>query len=404
MLVSALPCLDRPDRPDRPFASFVSECVEAIGVLLADAFFNDAVCDLLNQGKDKADIVRSLVKRLLEGIENCHALEVMELLPTNNSDEIKEVLARIQMVVSALGALLDFDGEELGNIEDVVKLKSTSQNHHMETTMRALLNGGGFFSSLADDLSKTAATSMLARPTLEKLLEQFSEGMDLDSLQTCVDQLPTLRKQLRQGATDKLGLLLLKELKKQVHQIKIPYGANRLQGSYGDPMKQLTRLLELLESLEALCRSVGQLTQVMCILPSAAKQEPDTEPMIPQMYGQNVGSRHLQVLMQGLELFTTEGVPDALHKLHEYRKQAKTQLGVNGFVEALQAAILPQDASSEKFASLDILTLSKLFDDMGGFPANVPESEDIKVVATKALPSLLRCLKERVSCPSSKFS
>ena len=114
----------------------------------------------------------------------------------------------------------------------------------------------------------------------------------------------------------------------------------------------------------------------------------DTEPMIPQMYGQNVGSRHLQVLMQGLELFTTEkGVPDALHKLHEYRKQAKTQLGVNGFVEALQAAILPQDASSEKFASLDILTLSKLFDDMGGFPANVPESED-KVVATKAFAEL----------------
>ena len=316
---------------------------------LCDAFFSDALCDLLSHGDKKAVLVKALFSELLDRAGNLELIDFGMHFPPQT---IEDNLERVRNLCKCFLSLLDPRDEGPGNMEHVAAVKSSSSNDHMEATARTLLTNGGFWCLKAEEQAKKAATSHTAKPLLRELTQKLTAEdteVSMDDVKMCIEKLPELREKLRDGATSCIEPVLLKELKKQASGLLVK-----------------------------------------------GEQDEGQDAAFPQIFGQPVSSQSLATLVFGLSLFTSEkGVPAMIHKLDEYRKESKTSLGVAGLVEALRRHAFRLDASEEDIQRIDIAAIARLMEDMGGFPSPLPS--ELTSACTLALPSLLACLRARAA-------
>eukprot|EP00439_Symbiodinium_sp_Y106_P028739 s3938_g3.t1 len=227
-------------------------------------------------------------------------------------EAVLDGLNRVGKICKCFSALLS---PVEGDLDDVTAVRDDTCSHNMEMTARSILNGEGHFAKLMiEHLQKGASAEVVKEDfhnlmTLLQTAEDNKELLSADDLASLVEGLPKLRTSMRTGATDRLEVLLLKQLR-------------------------------------------AHATAIM----SESTADDESQPKVSAML--------LNTVLGGLGLFVAQA-SELLHKLDSWKTARKAGLGVQELTEAL--VLCEKECTDQTMASL-----MKAHENLGGWPAEAP--------------------------------
>ncbi|CAE7240755.1 unnamed protein product, partial [Symbiodinium sp. CCMP2456] len=158
-----------------------------------------------------------MLNRLCDSL--CRSLtqkEVLERIP----DGLQDVCSRLTSVCRCFVLLLQSDAAVSGTgLSDLEQLRKYSGSHCLETSLKAALAKNEYFNSLAEDALKFAAGTVKHSETYKTWKAQIGKDLSLSEMKSMIDEIGTIKNEVRPGLLDKIEVALLKELKKHAHQI-----------------------------------------------------------------------------------------------------------------------------------------------------------------------------------------
>ena len=137
---------------------------------------------------------------------------------------LQESIDRITKVAKAMVSLLR--PEQISSTQEIMDLKAYKGAGSFESALRASL-GGDFYTSIVDDMLKTASATKEHENELVNFGKLFEGAAAIkedfrlgrDDLAMLVDTIPELKSKVRRGALDKVETKLLKQLQKHAEDL-----------------------------------------------------------------------------------------------------------------------------------------------------------------------------------------
>ena len=190
-----------------------------IAISFEDAFTSDSLVTVFREADKYKVFLTLFLENVLGQLNLLVDGEAMAQVP----EALKVILTRVKNILHAFACLcFPVTGYLKSEIQHVTSLKTYKGKEMLEQTMSKIMSQT-FWMNQRDELLRKAGSHKLIQPKFEEILAHLDTTADAYSknvaLRKAVEELPSLRKSLREGATASIEVAMLEILKAEVPEI-----------------------------------------------------------------------------------------------------------------------------------------------------------------------------------------